>query len=95
MKRQMRTGGFYIIAIMLVLVSVFFAEDILNIGAESYGRAQLLSDIEEGTVASVEIKQNKEIPTGKVVVKFKDSSKSTKTFNVSDVNKLQDELDVV
>lgn len=95
MKRQMRTGGFYIIAIVLVLVSVFFAEDILNIGAESYGRAQLLSDIEEGTVASVEIKQNKEIPTGKVVVKFKDSSKSTKTFNVSDVNKLQDELDVV
>ena len=95
MKRQMRTGGFYIIAIMLVLLSVFFAEDILNIGAESYGRAQLLSDIEEGTVASVEIKQNKEIPTGKVVVKFKDSSKSTKTFNVSDVNKLQDELDVV
>ncbi|MBQ3783264.1 MAG: ATP-dependent zinc metalloprotease FtsH [Lachnospiraceae bacterium] len=91
----MRTGGFYIIAIVLVLVSVFFAEDILNIGAESYGRAQLLSDIEEGTVASVEIKQNKEIPTGKVVVKFKDSSKSTKTFNVSDVNKLQDELDVV
>lgn len=95
MKRQMRTGGFYIIAIVLVLLSVFFAEDILNIGAESYGRAQLLSDIEEGTVASVEIKQNKEIPTGKVVVKFKDSSKSTKTFNVSDVNKLQDELDVV
>jgi len=95
LKRQMRTGGFYIIAIMLVLLSVFFAEDILNIGAESYGRAQLLSDIEEGTVASVEIKQNKEIPTGKVVVKFKDSSKSTKTFNVSDVNKLQDELDVV
>ena len=47
-------------------------------------------DLSQGKVKSVTINQNKEIPTGQIIIKLKDNSKEE--VYVTDVNKVIDEI---
>ena len=87
----MRVGFFYVIALLLVVVAIYYSEYAMQNQSESYGVSKMLSDVKEDLVTSVVIKQNKEVPTGTVVVQKKDGS--SKSFYVSNVNTVQEALD--
>ena len=87
----MRVGFFYVIALLLVVVAIYYSEYAMQNQSESYGVSKMLSDVKEDLVTSVVIKQNKEVPTGTVVVQKKDGS--SKSFYVSNVNTVQESLD--
>ena len=73
---------YFIIILILLIIAVW-----INFGRgtmPTYSMDLLKQDVEAGNVASFTITQNREIPTGVVIVKFADES--TKELNVSDVN---------
>ena len=88
MKRQMRVSFFYVIAIVLVVVALYFSESLKNMSGETYGTSDLIADAQEGLVEAVLIEQNNEVPTGEVTVYFKNSDRDTQSYAVSDVNKV-------
>lgn len=93
MKRQMKVGFFYVIAVMLIFVALYFSEDLKNMQGKSYGTSDLIADVKEGIVESVYIEQNNEVPTGQVTVYFKD--RDNQSYAVSNVNEVQTALDEV
>ena len=95
MKRQMRVSFFYVIAIVLVVVALYFSEGLKSMSGETYGTSDLIADAQEGLVEAVLIEQNNEVPTGEVTVYFKNSDRDTQSYAVSDVNKVETALDEV
>ncbi|MEE5991352.1 MAG: AAA family ATPase, partial [Lachnospiraceae bacterium] len=53
----------------------------------TYTEAEFREEVEEENVLSITIRQNREVPTGSVVVTFNDMKH--KIFNVSDVNRIE------
>ena len=56
--------------------------------ALSYSESALSEALEQGEVVSVEIRQNTQVPTGRVAVHLKDGTQGS--FAVSDVNRIQE-----
>ena len=54
--------------------------------ALSYSESALSEALEQGEVVSVEIRQNTQVPTGRVAVHLKDGTQGS--FAVSDVNRI-------
>ena len=69
------------ILIVLIVIAYSFTKDMVR---SDYGYSNYLQDLKDGNIESLTIKQNKEVPTGKLVIKLK--SGSTKVVYVSDVN---------
>ena len=61
--------------------------------ALSYSESALSEALEQGEVVSVEIRQNTQVPTGRVSVHLKDGTQGS--FAVSDVNRIQEPLELV
>lgn len=74
MKKQMRGVGFYIIVAFLICSIVYFISTLTNQESD-YTYGDFLSDLKEENVESVVIKQNKEVPTGKLTIKLKNGEK--------------------
>ncbi len=88
-KRNSYKGfGFYLVLILAVIGIWYFLDGTTSTNA--YTREAFENDILSGTVAKIHIVQNREEPTGSVVVTFEDSSK--RVLTVSDVNEIQDYL---
>ena len=88
-KRNSYKGfGFYLVLILAVIGIWYFLDGTTSTNA--YTRKAFENDILSGTVAKIHIVQNREEPTGSVVVTFEDSSK--RVLTVSDVNEIQDYL---
>ncbi len=91
MKRSpFRSIGIYVL-ILLVIMAVWYSFDARRMMGGTYTYDQFKEAIQKEEVQSVQINQNREVPTGDVVVKLKDDSQ--KYFNVTDVNEVQDYLD--
>lgn len=76
---------YFIIILILLIIAVW-----INFGRgtmPTYSMDLLKQDVASGTVSTFTITQNREIPTGVVVVTFSDGS--TKELNVSDVNEFE------
>ncbi|MBQ1735932.1 MAG: ATP-dependent zinc metalloprotease FtsH [Lachnospiraceae bacterium] len=76
---------YFIIILILLIIAVW-----INFGRgtmPTYSMDLLKQDVASGAVDSFTITQNREIPTGVVVVTFSDGS--TKELNVSDVNEFE------
>ena len=76
---------YFIIILILLIIAVW-----INFGRgtmPTYSMDLLKQDVASGEVATFTITQNREIPTGVVVVTFSDGS--TKELNVSDVNEFE------
>lgn len=83
MKSQSK--GIIIYLLMLVIMFMLLYNIIGSMqGNSTYTYEQFLEDLEEGTVTAVSIKQNKEIPTGRLTIKL--ASGSTETLYIPDVN---------
>ena len=79
------------IVIMLILVAGMLYYSISGMMQTShYKYNDFQKDLSQGKVKSVTINQNKEIPTGQIIIKLKDNSKEE--VYVTDVNKVIDDL---
>lgn len=82
----------YIVVLILVIGYVLY-----NIGGSlitsDYKYKDFLNDMKNKNVSEITIKQNKEIPTGKIIVKLKNDE--TKSIYVSDVNKVSDDIEEI
>ncbi len=83
MKKQMRGLGFYVIIIAVVALALYMSGTFNNDNGENYGYQNLVKDLTGDKVSAVEIYPNEETPTGRVVVKI---NEETKSFYVTDVN---------
>ena len=59
----------------------------------SYTKADFLEALEKNEVETVKVVQNREIPTGSLIISMKDKNKESKTLYVSDVNEAAKEMD--
>ena len=91
LKRQFKVGFFYILSFIVILFAIVYPNYAMRSQGERYGVTEMLDDVENDLITTVTIKQNNEVPTGRVVVQKKDGS--TKNFYVSDVNEVQNALD--
>ena len=79
-----------IILVVLIGGMLFYSlQGMMN--HSNYKYNNFLKDLKEGDVKSVTINQNKEIPTGEIVIKLKDNTKEE--VYVTDVNKVLGDLD--
>ena len=82
--------GFFIIMAAIILI-VFLTNDFYDsMSRENYSYSQFRQDMENNSVSAVTIRQNQEVPTGKVVVTTSDNE--TKSFYAPDVNTILDYL---
>ncbi len=74
MKKQMKGFGIYII-ILLLIIGAFYYIAIYNDNNDDYNYMNFLEDLQGDHISSIKIYQNKEVPTGKLVVKMNDDTK--------------------
>ena len=82
--KSFRGIGFYALLIFIVMAVWTFLDG--NGTTSSYTREAFEKDIESGNAETIQIVQNREVPTGSVVVKLSDSTQ--KVLVVSDVNEV-------
>jgi cell division protease FtsH len=84
----MKGYGFYIIILLIVVVTLYFSKSIGTKDPDAYTYAQFMNDIDNGNIKTINIYQNEEVPTGEVTVTTTDNKE--KTFAVSDVGNIED-----
>ena len=92
MNNKGKASGFGIYAIAVVIIAVLYLL-MSRFGSQTsdYTYDAFVKDVDSGSVTSVVIKQNAEVPTGVLYVSFS-GSKEQKMLNVSDVNDIQSML---
>ena len=88
MKKNRFTRIYVMAVAVIILLLVYYASGNYNAGYYKYN--DFVKDLTDGKVRELTISQNKEIPTGKLIIKFND--KTTKTVFVPDVNKVIDDV---
>jgi len=86
-RKQMKGYGFYIIILLIAGFTIYLSNNIEFNKSDEYSKTQFMSDIEDGNIKSIEINQNKEVPTGTLTVTFKDDT--TNTLAVTDVKEIE------
>lgn len=89
MKKQLKGLGFYFIILAIIAAAVILSDQANRIGMQGYSYSDFVEDAQAGYVTSVDIYQNKEVPTGKAKVTLKDGTSGE--FYTSDVNKTMSE----
>ena len=93
-NNKSRFGGFGMYVILLAIIAIFYMVFTrMSSTTSGYTYKNFKSDVEKGNVASVVIKQNSEVPTGVITVKFTASGTNEKVLNVSDINEVEAFLD--
>jgi len=85
-KQNYRGFGFYL-ALVAIVVIVWLMLDAKQNAANAYTMTEFKAALSAGNVVSVEVEQNREIPTGTLTIRLKDSA--VKELFVSDVNEVQ------
>ncbi|MDO5539383.1 MAG: ATP-dependent zinc metalloprotease FtsH [Eubacteriales bacterium] len=86
MKRNTRGIGFYLLAIVLVVLVLYSMRETFS-SAESYTYEQFQEAVEAGNVSVAEIHQNSQVPTGRLVLVLKDGS--SRLVNITDVKEAE------
>ena len=92
MNNKGKASGFGIYAVAVVIIAVLYLL-MSRFGSQTsdYTYDAFVKDVDSGSVTSVVIKQNAEVPTGVLYVSFS-GSKEQKMLNGSDVNDIQSML---
>lgn len=85
-KHSYRGFGFYAMLVFMV-IAVWLMLDARQDAANAYSMAEFESALEQENIVYIEIKQNREIPTGILDIRFKNNME--KELYVSDVNEIQ------
>lgn len=91
MRKQMKGYGFYIIILLIAVVTIYISNSIEFRDPNAYTKTQFVDDINNEQIKFLEIYQNEEVPTGEVTVIFQDEKE--KSFAVSDVREIEDIAD--
>jgi cell division protease FtsH len=87
-RKQMKGYGFYIIILLIVVVTLYVSNSIDIKDPDAYTYAQFMNDIDNGLIKTIDIYQNEEVPTGEVTVTTTDNK--DRTFAVSNVGEIED-----
>ncbi len=92
MKNQLKGMGFYLVMLLIIFGAVYFSEGMQPTGQTAYNESTFISDLEQNqqNISFIDIYQNEEVPTGEVIVTFKDNTQ--KGFNVTDTQAVEDEI---
>ena len=82
---------FFGIVVLVCLIIYSFSQSFVN---NDYAYSDFLTDLKANNIKQLTIKQNKEVPTGKLVIKLSNSNES-KIVYVTDVNKVISDIDKV
>ncbi len=97
MRKQMKGYGWYIIILLIVIVTFYFSNNIELRDQNEYSYKQFISDMENGQIDYIDIYPNEDGPTtGEVVVSTKDGDE--KSFYWSDIvsiEKMAFEKDII
>jgi cell division protease FtsH len=97
-RKQMKGYGWYIIILLIVVITLYVSNSIEINDPDAYTYAQFVNDIDNKVVKSIDIYQNQEVPTGEVtVITTEDKSKTFPVTDVATIEEiaLQAELDYV
>jgi len=70
-RKQMKGYGFYMIILLIVVMTLFFSSNYEYRDPEAYNYARFLNDIDGGNIDSVDIYPEEDVPTGEVKVTMK------------------------
>ena len=90
--KKIKFSRIYLIILGIAILFMFYYAT-GNMGSSDYKYNNFLNDLKEGKVTEITLKQNKEVPTGRLLVKLSD--KATKSIYVTDVNKVLDDIEAV
>lgn len=85
-------GGASIFMVVALALLVYWFIGQMNMKQREYTYQEFMQAVQDGEVDSVIIRQNKEVPTGRLEIQMKDQSEDVKYLNVSDVNEIQELL---
>ena len=91
-KKSRGMGGASIFMVVALALLVYWFIGQMNMKQREYTYQEFTQAVQDGEVDSVIIRQNKEVPTGRLEIQMKDQSKDVKYLNVSDVNEIQELL---
>ena len=91
-KKSRRMGGASIFMVVALALLVYWFIGQMNMKQREYTYQEFTQAVQDGEVDSVIIRQNKEVPTGRLEIQMKDQSEDVKYLNVSDVNEIQELL---
>lgn len=90
MERPTRGVGLYFIIIALILLTLFYFKNAQSAKSEYISNKEFTELLDSGSVSSVSISQNAEVPTG--VVSLRTRTGAQKVVFVSDVNETEEML---
>jgi len=90
LKKQIKGNGFFVVLLLLVVVSVYLANGLGKKNAMNYNTSNLVRDIELKKVKNVEISQDQNTPTGRIDITFNDTS--TAYYYSTDVGDVENKL---
>lgn len=91
-KKSRGMGGASIFMVVALALLVYWFIGQMNMKQRKYTYQEFTQAVQDGEVDSVIIRQNKEVPTGRLEIQMKDQSEDVKYLNVSDVNEIQELL---
>ena len=100
MGKHIKGLGFYLVIFAVIMAAVYLTDVMSEQKADEYTYTQFIKDV-KGTVEKskkvdkikrVEIIQNKEVPTGYIVIYFQDKEKAARKLDVTDTSKVEDEI---
>ena len=80
------------VIVLLIILGIWYSFDARRTMSSTYTYDQFKEAVQDEEVSSVQINQNREVPTGNVVVVLKDDNQR-RQFNVTDVNEVRDYLE--
>ncbi len=91
-KKSRGMGGASIFMVVALALLVYWFIGQMNMKQREYTYQEFTQAVQDGEVDSVIIRQNKEVPTGRLEIQMKDQNEDVKYLNVSDVNEIQELL---
>ena len=80
------------VIVLLIILGIWYSFDARRTMSSTYTYDQFKEAVQDEEVSSVQINQNRAVPTGDVVVVLKDDNQR-RQFNVTDVNEVRDYLE--
>jgi len=71
-RKQMKGYGFYIIILLIVVMTFYLSNNYEYSNPDAYNYAQFVNDIDEGKIESIDIYPNENVPTGEVRANLKE-----------------------
>lgn len=92
MKRQMKGLGFYFAILLIIFAAIYFSDSLQLANSDRYNYADFVNELENnsGSMESIVIYQNEEVPTGEVVIRYQNGGENS--FYVTNTQAAEKEL---